>query len=210
MNRPTNSTGQFSVTNSFQHNSFPGGKPHQLPGDMASCNFKGEFCGPVWMANRARYPVIWQGKAVATGSSPECTDGNVVWQCRAHGSAEVTAGNGCALWCKMRPSPVQYTVYKSMQLFLWMGRRRGHKNGCPEGDECRAVLVTKDTRVTGQTQTTTMPLKFLHQQFLSPSAELLVLYIDSFPSDSLSLQSSNTSASHWQEKEIKLGCQVQQ
>lgn len=34
------------------------------------------------MANGARYRVLWQGKAVAAGSSPECTDGNVVWQHR--------------------------------------------------------------------------------------------------------------------------------
>lgn len=176
-NRPINSTGQFSVTNSFQHNSFPGGMPHQLPGDIASCSFKGEFCVQVWMANGARYPVLWQGKAVVTGSSPECTDVNVIWQCRTHGCAEVTAGNGCALCCKTRPSQVQQNVYKSMQLFLWMGRRRGHKSGYPKGDECRAVLVTQDRRLTGLTQTTTMPLKFLHQQFLSPSAEVLALYI---------------------------------
>lgn len=97
MNRPTNSAGQFSVTNSFQHNSFPA--QFQLPVDKASCSFKGEFCGLVWMANGARYPVIWQGKAVTTGSSPECTDGNAVWQCRTHGCAEVTDGNGCALYC---------------------------------------------------------------------------------------------------------------
>lgn len=113
---------------------------------------------------------------MAAGSSPECTDGNVVWQPRTHGCAEVTAGNGYALCCKTRLSPVQCTVYKSMQLFLWMGRRRGHKSGGPEGDECRAVLVIQDTRFTGGTQTTT-PLKFLHEQFLSPSAKLLVFYI---------------------------------
>lgn len=93
----------------------------------------------------------------------------------------------------------------------WTGEG-GDKNGCPEGDECRAVLVTQETRVTQQTQTTTMPLKILHQQFLSPSAELtlLVLYIYSFPSDPLCLQSSNISASHWEEKKIKIHCQMQQ
>lgn len=93
----------------------------------------------------------------------------------------------------------------------WTGEG-GDKNGCPEGDECRVVLVTQETRVTQQTQTTTIPLKILHQQFLSPSAELtlLVLYIYSFPSHSLCLQSSNISASHWQEKEIKIHCQTQQ
>lgn len=31
---------------------------------LASCSFKGEFYGPVWMANGARYPVLWQGKTV--------------------------------------------------------------------------------------------------------------------------------------------------
>lgn len=109
-NRATNSTGQFSVTNTFQHNSFPGRKPHQLPGDIANCSFKGELCGPVWMANGARYPVLWQGKAVAAGSSPKCTDGNVVWQHRTHGCTEVATRNGCALCCKTKPSPVQHTV----------------------------------------------------------------------------------------------------
>lgn len=71
----------------------------------------------------------------------------------------------------------------------WTGEG-GDKNGCPEGDECRAVLVTQDTSYR-QTQTTTIPPKFLHEQLLSPSADLthLVLYIYSFLSDSLSLSS---------------------
>lgn len=192
MNSPINSTGQFSVTNSFQHNSFPGGMPHQLPGDIASCSLKGEFYGPVWMANGTRYPVLWQGKAVAAGSSPECTDGNVVWQRRTHGCAEVTAGNGCALAVKREPHQLNTLCIRACNCSCgWAGEEDTKVDA--EGDECSTVLVTQDTRFTGLTQTTTMPLKFLHQQFLSPSAELLVPYIYSFPSDSLSLSNPQIS-----------------
>lgn len=120
----------------------------------------------------------------------------------------------CSMCCKQAlNSLIHRALQHAFVLAGWTGGEGGDKNRCPEGRECRAVLVSQDTRrFTRQIQTINTPFKHLHQQFLSPSAELILLQFSKsiHSPSSLSLQSSNVSASHRQEKEIKIHRQTQQ
>lgn len=181
MNGPTNSKGQSAAANSFHHNSFPQGKPHQLPEESrdetspaatSEVNSAARLDGK-W--TRTPCPSVRQRVVLPVLLL------NALMRMRFGSTGHVDVQSWhweqlCSIRHNQALNSLIHCVYHAFALAGWTGWEGGDKNWCPQGCECRAVLVTQDTRrFTGQIQTTNVPLKHLHQQCPSPSAQLILL-----------------------------------